>query len=90
MLLIFIISKAKVVRLSSMLLTLWAGIVGVSAAKRKDRILTISATAPDQLRRLQHPKSKKRVLEGWLFLPNIESHFRVIDCFRVKQLGFFF
>jgi|GEM_PF-4483780 len=28
---------------------------------------------------LQHPKSKKRVLEGWLFLPNTESHFSKIS-----------
>ena len=75
----FIIKKAKAVKLSPILSTSWAGTVEVLAAKRKDRILTLSATAPDQLRRLQHPKSKRRVLEGWLFLPNIESHFSKIS-----------
>uniref|UniRef100_UPI0031F46E7D hypothetical protein n=1 Tax=Escherichia coli TaxID=562 RepID=UPI0031F46E7D len=57
--LVFIIAKAKTVKLSPILSTFWAGTVGVLAAKRKERILTLSATAPDQLRRLQHPKSKK-------------------------------
>ncbi|HGG1084601.1 TPA: hypothetical protein ACJE3M_005752, partial [Klebsiella quasipneumoniae] len=75
----FIINKAKAVKLCPILSTSWAGTVEVLAAKRKDRILTLSATAPDQLRRLQHPKSKRRVLEGWLFLPNIESHFSNIS-----------
>jgi hypothetical protein len=77
--LIFIITKAKTVKLSPILSTFWAGTLGVLAAKRKDRILTLSATAPDQIRRLQHPQSKRRVLEGWLFLPNNESHFSKIS-----------
>ncbi|MAE92608.1 MAG: hypothetical protein C9356_05145 [Oleiphilus sp.] len=55
----FIIKTTKTVKLSPTLSTFWAGTLGVLAAKRKDRILTLSATAPDQLRRLQHPKSKK-------------------------------
>lgn len=55
----FIIKTTKTVKLNPILSTFWAGTVGVLAAKRKDRILTLSATAPDQLRRLQHPKSKK-------------------------------
>ena len=54
--LVFIIKQAKTVKLSPILSTFWAGTVGVLAAKRKERILTLSATAPDQLRRLQHPK----------------------------------
>ncbi|RUO50253.1 hypothetical protein CWE21_03810 [Pseudidiomarina aquimaris] len=67
----FIIKKSKIVKLSPILSTFWAGTLGVLATKRKGTILTFSATAPDQLRRLQHPKSKRRVLEGWLFLLNI-------------------
>lgn len=55
----FIIKTTKTVKLNPILSTFWAATVGVLAAKRKDRILTLSATAPDQLRRLQHPKSKK-------------------------------
>ena len=57
--LVFIIKIAKTVKLSPILSTFWAGTLEVLAAKRKDRILTLSATAPDQLRRLQHPKLKK-------------------------------
>ncbi|RWV43590.1 hypothetical protein EPU39_22500 [Escherichia coli] len=40
----FIIKKAKAVKLSPILSTSWAGTVEVLAAKRKDRILTLSAT----------------------------------------------
>lgn len=84
--LIFIITKAKTVKLSPILSTFWAGTLGVLAAKRKDRILTLSATAPDQIRRLQHPQSKRRVLEGWLFLPNNESHFSKISAKKIHFL----
>ncbi|HBO92698.1 MAG TPA: hypothetical protein DD667_05420 [Gammaproteobacteria bacterium] len=81
----FIIMTTKTVKLSPILSTFWAGTLGVLAAKRKDRILTLSATAPDQLRRLQHPKSKRRVLEGWLFPPNID---RILARSRRNKIHF--
>ncbi|AXS84362.1 hypothetical protein D0851_15860 [Marinobacter sp. Arc7-DN-1] len=45
--LVFIITKAKTVKLIPILSNFWAGTVGVLAAKRKERILTLSATEPD-------------------------------------------
>ncbi|EFB9659619.1 hypothetical protein E5G80_19515, partial [Escherichia coli] len=46
--LVFIIKKAKTVKLIPILAIFWAGTAGVLAAKRKDRILTLLATAPEQ------------------------------------------
>lgn len=46
--LVFIINKAKTVKLIPILAIFWAGTAGVLAAKRKDRILTLLATAPEQ------------------------------------------
>ncbi|WP_261154775.1 hypothetical protein, partial [Serratia ficaria] len=57
--LFFTISINKTVKLRQILSTFWAGTVGILVAKRKDKILTLLATAPDQLRRLPTPKIKK-------------------------------
>ena len=51
----FYTRQTKTVKLSANLSTFKIDTLRVLATKRKDRFLTLSATAPDQLRRLKEP-----------------------------------